>query len=74
MTKYEMTKTLAKHLELPIAHVIPDTSKPIAGTQRPEDATMSTKALKELGVDTREDEAFDPWWATYIAETKGQKA
>lgn len=73
MTKYDMTKIIAKHLGLPIQHVVPDANKPIVKpgqTERPENTQLATDALKELGVDTREDETFDEWWGRYIAETK----
>jgi S-adenosylmethionine synthetase len=73
LTKYQMTKIIAKHLELPIDHVIPDSEKPVlkpGQTERPENTQLSTTALKDLGVDVREDETFDNWWGKYVADTK----
>ena len=70
-----MTKIIAFHLGLPIDHIIPDTEKPVVKpgqTERPENTQLSTKGLKEIGVDTREDEGFAAWWASYLAETKGK--
>ncbi|WVQ78035.1 dTDP-4-dehydrorhamnose reductase [Cryptococcus sp. DSM 104549] len=68
LTKYDMTATIAKHLGLPIDHVKKDTSKPVGGTQRPENTQLSTKVLKELGVDVGEKQSFDAWWASYVGK------
>lgn len=73
MTKYDMTVIIAKHLGLPIDHVKSDAQKPVikpGQTERPENTSLSTKSLKEIGVDTREDMSFDQWWAKWIKETK----
>lgn len=73
LTKYDMTKIIAKHLDLPIDHVKPDSARPVSKpgqTERPENTQLSTKSLEELGVDTREDADFETWWAKYIKETK----
>ena len=70
MTKYDMTKIIAKHLDLPIEHVIPDANKPEVKpgqTERPENTQLSSDSLLELGIDTREDNVFDEWWGKLIA-------
>lgn len=73
LTKYDMTKIIAKHLQLPIDHVISDSARPVSKpgqTERPENTQLSTKSLTDIGVDTREDASFDEWWGKYIAETQ----
>lgn len=65
MTKYDMTRTIAESLGLPIKHVIPDTNRPVSKpgqTERPENTQLSTRSLQDIGVDTREDVAFAAWW------------
>lgn len=69
LTKYDMTKVIAKHLDLPIKHVIPDANKPQVQpgqTERPENTQLSTASLKEIGIDTREDNSFDAWWSKNV--------
>ena len=75
MTKYEMTQTIAKHLDLSIDHVKPNTEPPTgaAATQRPENAQLSNKKLEEIGVDVSEAQDFDSWWKDYCVEIKGKK-
>jgi hypothetical protein len=73
MTKYDMTVIIAKHLGLPIEHIKSDAQRPVikpGQTERPENTSLSTKSLKEIGVDTREELPFDQWWARWIKETK----
>ncbi|WVQ70172.1 dTDP-4-dehydrorhamnose reductase [Kwoniella botswanensis] len=71
LTKYDMTQLIAQHLNLPIDHIIKDTNKPGPdATPRPENTQLSTKALKELGVDVGERKSFGDWWGDYIAEGK----
>ncbi|OCF55330.1 dTDP-4-dehydrorhamnose reductase [Kwoniella mangroviensis CBS 10435] len=71
LTKYDMTQLIAQHLKLPIDHIIKDTNKPGPdATPRPENTQLSTKALKELGVDVGERKRFGDWWGDYIAEGK----
>ncbi|OCF41201.1 dTDP-4-dehydrorhamnose reductase [Kwoniella heveanensis CBS 569] len=65
-TKYGMCETIANALNLPIEHIIKDTAKPAAGTSRPENAQLSTKLLKEIGVDVGERKDFDTWWKEYV--------
>ncbi|ADV20460.1 dTDP-4-dehydrorhamnose reductase [Cryptococcus gattii E566] len=68
LTKYDMTRIIAKHLNLPIDHVIKDITVPTGATPRPENTQLSTKALKELGIDVSEKKAFEDWWAEYVKE------
>jgi S-adenosylmethionine synthetase len=72
MTKYEMTEVIAKHLNLPIKHVIANTTPATgqAAAQRPENAQLSTKKLEEIGVDVNESEGFDSWWKRYAEDLK----
>ena len=70
MTKYDMTKVIAEHLELPIGHVKADSNappKPRAGeTPRPGNTELSVKALKDLGIDVSEAKSFKDWWASVL--------
>jgi S-adenosylmethionine synthetase len=70
MTKYDMCKIIGQHLGQPIDHIIPDTQKPVDGTPRPDDCTLSLKILEDIGVDTSEDLDFSSWWAKYAKEAK----
>ena len=65
LTKYDMTRIIATALGLPYSHVIPDANKPEVKpgqTERPENTQLSTRSLQDVGIDTREDEAFEGWW------------
>jgi len=68
-----MTVIIAKHLGLPIDHVVANTQPATgqAAAQRPENSQLSTKKLKEVGVDTGESEGFDAWWKTYAQDLRG---
>lgn len=68
LTKYDMTCIIAKHLNLPIDHVIKDTTVPTGATPRPENTQLSTKVLEELGIDVSEKKSFEDWWAEYVKE------
>lgn len=74
MTKYEMTQIIAKHLDLPIKHVVANTQPPTgeAATQRPENSQLSSKKLEEIGVDVREGQGFDSWWKDYSVDIKAK--
>jgi S-adenosylmethionine synthetase len=64
-----MTKIIAKHLSLPIDHVIADSNKPVVKpgqTERPENTQLSTQSLQDIGIDVREDMTFDSWWSRNI--------
>lgn len=73
LTKYDMTEIIASHLVLPIKHVIADKNKPEVKpgqTERPENTQLSTKSLRDIGVDDREDQTFDQWWGQYVKAAK----
>jgi S-adenosylmethionine synthetase len=72
MTKYEMTEIIAKHLNLPIKHVIANTTPATgeAAAQRPENSQLSAKKLEEIGVNVGESEGFDSWWKKYAQDLK----
>jgi S-adenosylmethionine synthetase len=67
-----MTEIIAKHLNLPIKHVIANTTPATgqAAAQRPENAQLSTKKLEEIGVDVSESQGFDSWWKRYAEDLK----
>lgn len=67
-----MTQIIAKHLNLPMEHVIPNTTPATgaAAAQRPENSQLGTKKLKEIGVDIGESEEFDSWWGKYAEDIK----
>jgi S-adenosylmethionine synthetase len=73
MTKYEMTAIIAKHLGLPIEHVVANTQPPTgaAAAQRPENSQLSVKKLQDIGIDTSERESFDSWWKVYCEDLRG---
>ncbi|WVO12809.1 dTDP-4-dehydrorhamnose reductase [Cryptococcus depauperatus] len=68
LTKYDMTKIIAKHLKVPIDHVIKDTLVPTDATPRPENTQLDTKTLQDLGIDINERQPFDQWWSKYVTE------
>lgn len=65
-TKYEICELLAETLGLPMGKMEANKegNDPNAKTQRPYDCHLSTKALKEVGIDvsTQDFKAF--WWVT----------
>ncbi|ORX39810.1 hypothetical protein BD324DRAFT_615077 [Kockovaella imperatae] len=76
LTKYNMTEIIGKHLGVSIDHVKADKEKPVVKpgqTQRPENTQLSTKALVDIGIDTREDKSFDDWWKAYAGELKAKQ-
>ncbi|KAJ4306582.1 hypothetical protein N0V88_001386 [Collariella sp. IMI 366227] len=62
-TKYEMCQLFGEIMGLPIDRVEPNTegNDPNASVQRPYDCHLSTRALKELGVDVSTQD-FVGWW------------
>ncbi|RPA76829.1 NAD(P)-binding protein [Ascobolus immersus RN42] len=68
MTKYEICQTLGEITGLPIDHIVPNAKGPDAaagGTVRPFDCHLSTKALKEIGIDT-DAIRFSGWWKWHL--------
>lgn len=63
MTKYEICEKLAEVLGVKMPGMIPNKqgNDPNASVKRPYDTHLSTKALKNLGIDVRTLE-FVPWW------------
>lgn len=63
MTKYEICEKLAQVLGVPMPGMIRNKqgNDPNAGVQRPYDTHLSTKALKDLGIDVRTMD-FIAWW------------
>lgn len=63
MTKYEICKTFADILGLPMDGIVANTAgnDPTASVQRPYDCHLSTRALKELGIDVSTND-FVAWW------------
>ena len=63
MTKYEICEKLAKVLGLPLAGMTRNKqgNDPNASVQRPYDTHLSTKVLKELGIDVSTMD-FVAWW------------
>ena len=51
-----------------IANTTPATGQ--AAAQRPENSQLSTKKLREIGVDVSESEGFDAWWKKYAEDLK----
>lgn len=73
-TKYEMTRLIASFLDLPIDHVIPDTTDPATVPQavvRPGNTQLSVEALeKEVGVSAKEEKGFEAWWREWAERHK----
>jgi dTDP-4-dehydrorhamnose reductase len=63
MTKYEICELFAEIMGLPLEGMVADKNgnDPNASVQRPYDTHMSTKALKDIGVDVRTQD-FKAWW------------
>lgn len=62
MTKYEICKVFAEIMGLPIGGLVANKGNdPNAATQRPYDTHLSTKVLKDLGIDVSTMD-FTAWW------------
>jgi dTDP-4-dehydrorhamnose reductase len=63
MTKYEICQRFGEIMGLPITNIVPNTegNDPNASVQRPYDCHLSTKALKDLGIDVTA-MSFTDWW------------
>ena len=63
MTKYEICQTFGEIMGLPISKIEPNTegNDPNASVQRPYDCHLSTKALKDLGINVATCD-FIGWW------------
>jgi len=62
-TKYEMCELFGEIMGAPIDHIQANTegNDPNASVQRPYDCHLSTRALKELGIDVSTQD-FVGWW------------
>lgn len=72
-TKWDMTRVIARHLDLPIDHITPVSTKPEIApgqTERPWNTEISLASLEALGVDTKEERSFDEWWGAHLAQKK----
>ena len=63
MTKYEICELFAEIMGLPVDGMVADKDggDPNATVQRPYDTHLSTKALKDMGIDVRTQD-FKAWW------------
>lgn len=62
-TKYEICQLFGEIMGLPIDRIEPNTegNDPKASVQRPYDCHLSTRALRELGIDVSTQD-FVGWW------------
>ncbi|KAL2176337.1 uncharacterized protein P884DRAFT_33550 [Thermothelomyces heterothallicus CBS 202.75] len=62
-TKYEICQLFGEIMGVPIDRIVPNTegNDPNSSVQRPYDCHLSTKALKELGIDVSTQD-FIGWW------------
>jgi len=62
-TKYEICQLFAEIMGLPIDGIEPnmEANDPMSSVQRPYDCHLSTKALKEIGIDVSTQD-FVGWW------------
>lgn len=63
MTKYEICQAFGKIMGLDISNIEANTqgNDPNAAVQRPYDCHLSTRALRDLGIDVSTCEFFE-WW------------
>lgn len=63
MTKYDICQTFADMMGLSMDNVVPNPegNDPNAAVQRPYDCHLSTKALRDLGIDVSTND-FVGWW------------
>ena len=67
-----MTQTIARAFNTAIDHIEPDYGLPGPGaTPRPPNAQLSTRVLRDLGVDLSEAASFDGWWQGYAKQAGG---
>lgn len=77
-TKYEMTTLIASFLNLPIEHVIPDTTDPSTlpnqTVQRPGNTQLSVLELEEeVGISAKESKGFERWWTEWAEKYRADK-
>jgi len=69
LTKYSMCEIFGKILDLPINHIIRDSSVPADAVARPRDCHLSTEETAELVGDLGCSK-FEDWWSTYLTSTQ----
>ena len=72
MTKYNICEIFGKILNLPINHVVRDSSVPADAVARPRDCHLSTEATVELVGDLGCSN-FEDWWYKDLASTQTTK-
>lgn len=68
LTKYNICEIFGKVLNLPINHIIRDSSVPADAVARPRDCHLSTEETVAL-VGDLECSNFEGWWSTYLTST-----
>lgn len=63
MTKYEICQRFGEIMDMPTTGIVPNAegNDPNASVQRPYDCHLSTKALKDLGIEVSTMD-FTDWW------------
>lgn len=74
-----MTRLIASYLDLPISHVIPDTTDPSTlpnqTVLRPGNTQLSVEALEnEVRISAEEEKGFENWWKEWAGRHKAEKA
>jgi len=72
LTKYNICEIFGKILNLPISHVIRDSSVPAEAVARPRDCRLSTEETVQLVGDLGCSN-FEDWWYKYLASTQTTK-
>lgn len=73
-----MTSLIASFMNLPITHVIPDTTDPSTlpnqTVQRPGNTQLSVKELEEeVGISAKEEKGFEVWWREWAERYRAGK-
>ena len=68
LTKYNICEIFGKILNLPINHIIRDSSVPADAVVRPRDCHLSTEETVAL-FGNLECSKFENWWSTYLTST-----
>ena len=71
MTKYEIVERFADIMGLPLTGIEADTqgNDPNAAVQRPYDSHLSTKALRDLGINVSTMD-FTDWWRREVKASR----
>lgn len=68
-TKYNMCETFGRILNLPISHIIRDSSVPADAVARPRDCHLSAEETVQLIGDLGCSN-FEEWWSKYLTSTQ----